>query len=148
MTRAELDAMAQKLDYLRNVAMPRTAKLTQELAGNGDFSENAEYQIAKGKLRGINRTISELEYQIPRAVVIETPADTQSVQIGHKVTVELIDGAKQQWQILGSSESDPTRGVISYQSPIGQALLGRKLSDKVVVELPAGELAVVIVDIQ
>ena len=62
--------------------------------------------------------------------------------------MELIDGAKQQWQILGSSESDPTRGVISYQSPIGQALLGRKLSDKVVVELPAGELAVVIVDIQ
>lgn len=160
MTQAEFDSMQAKLERLKKVVRPEAIKETRAHGENGDFSENAEYQIAKGRLRGINRTIDELEFQIPRAIIIEAPEQNTTVQIGHTVTVrtmtpsdetngEANDEANDEtkeftWKILGPKESDPTQGIISHVSPIGEALLGAQVGDVVSVQLPDRPEATVI----
>lgn len=147
MTQEQLDAMKSKLEYLKKVARPRMIARTREYAQNGDFSENAEYQIAKGKLRGINRGITELEYQIPRAIVINAPAQIEKVQMGHTVTVSSSTGQEFTWKILGPKESDPTKGIISHKSPIGQALMDKRIGDTAVIDSPNGQLEYTIISI-
>ena len=125
---AKLDALKEKLKRLKTVSQPQAIKATQLAGENGDFSENAEYQIAKGKLRGINQAITELEYQINHAVIIETNPDTSTVQLGHTVTLEF-NQATITYTILGSTEANPTAGIISNQSPLGKLLIGKKVGD-------------------
>lgn len=91
----------------------------------GDFSENAAYQIAKGRLRGINRRLLEIENMIKRSIIISQSDKRERVSIGAKVIVE-INGQDREYLILGSSETDPLRGIISHKSPIGEALLGKR----------------------
>ena len=140
MTQEQLDAMKSKLKHLKTVSRPRMIAKTREYAQNGDFSENAEYQIAKGKLRGINRGITELEYQIPRAIVIDAPTQVEKVQMGHTVTVSTSTGQEFTWKILGPKESDPTKGIISHKSPIGQALLDKRIGEVAVIDSPNGRI--------
>ncbi len=112
---------------------PAVADDVHRLAQNGDFSENAEYQQAKGKLRGINHSILKLEHQIDHAVLIKK-GGADKVSIGHTVTVA-IGPAERTYQILGSAETNPDKGIISYTSPIGAALIGRSVGDTVEVAL-------------
>lgn len=115
---------------------PAVADEVHRLAQNGDFSENAEYQAAKGKLRGINHAIQKLEYQIDHAVIIQTRKN-DVVGIGHHVAVEIIEtGAIRTYQILGSAETNPAAGIISHTSPIGAALMGHAVGDVVKIVLP------------
>lgn len=102
----------------------------------GDFSENAGYQIAKGTLRRINSRIDILQDRIARAVIIPDGPSTR-VRIGSTVTVER-DGVTFTYRILGSQETNPSRGTISHNSPIGKALLGASVDDTVTVALPNG----------
>lgn len=90
---------------------------------NGDFSENAAYQLAKGRLRGLNQRILELEDHLKRAIIIN-PGNTGRVEIGHRVTVK-VNGKAKIYQILGSSETKPAEGIISHNSPLGSALMGK-----------------------
>jgi len=108
---------------------PKAAAEVARLAELGDFSENVEYQQAKGKLRGINSRITTLEFQINHAEIIE-PSDSGVVEIGSTVTVD-IEGTKKTYTILGSSETDPARQVISYTSPLGELLMGKTVGDTV-----------------
>lgn len=108
------------------------------LAQNGDFSENAEYQIAKGKLRGLNRRILKLERQLAIAEII-APKQGERVEIGHRVTVET-EGIERDFTILGKNEIDLEKGIISYTSPIGAALIGMRVGDEVTIMLPKGEV--------
>ena len=125
---------------------PAAAAEVARTAQNGDFSENAEYQHAKGRLRGINGAIEKLEYELDHAVIIEARS-TQTVAVGHRVSVEC-GGAERTYHILGSAETDPGAGVISHSSPIGAALLGRAVGDEVVVKLAAKEMVCKIVRIE
>lgn len=147
MTQEQLDDLKAQLKRLKEVKRPDAIKQTKEYAQNGDFSENAEYQIAKGRLRGINRAITELEYRIPRAIIIETPTETDVVQMGHTVTVQMEGGKEVTWKILGPNEANPEKGIISYVSPIGAALLGKAVGDVAEVELPAGNMIYTIIKI-
>lgn len=128
-TQGKLTELQDRLDSAEK-KLPRAIREVQLYGENGDFSENAEYQIAKGRLRGLNRSIEELRYQINHAVIIETPTNTQTVQIGHTVTVQM-NGTDKKYTILGPTETNPTAGVISYLSPVGAALLGKKVGDTV-----------------
>jgi transcription elongation GreA/GreB family factor len=130
MTAAKLEQLTRKLERLKTITRPAAINETKRLGENGDFSENAEYQIAKGRLRGINRTIDELERRIAHAQVIAPPADTATVQVGHRVTVAS-GGREMTFTILGPSETDPARGIISYQSALGAALLNTTVGDTV-----------------
>lgn len=129
----KLKMIENKLEKLLKTRYPLAAEVSR-LAELGDFSENVEYQLAKGKLRGVNSAILKLENQIKNAVIIKPKSNASTVQLGHKVAV-LVDKKEKVYQILGSAETDPKKGIISQNSPLGIALLGKKVGDTVSVGL-------------
>lgn len=128
LTAEKYEELRRKLEHLIQISRPRTIEEVKRLASDGDFSENAAYQIAKGRLRGINQRILEIEDHLKRAIIIQ-PGGSGQVRLGSIVTVE-VRGKTRIYHILGSSETDPERGVISHNSPIGQELLGRKEGER------------------
>lgn len=128
MTKKKLNELKGDLLRLKE-KRPKAAAEVARLAELGDFSENVEYQQAKGRLRGINNAMLKLEYQINHAEII-TPKKSGVVDMGSMVTVES-DGKLKTLQILGSSETNPTKGVISHASPIGAALMGKAVGETI-----------------
>lgn len=118
----------KKIKKLKDVFRPKLMMEVSRLAEMGDFSENVEYQLAKGKLRRINAQIMILENMLQKAEVIPVPKQFKTIQIGHVVVVK-VNGKEKKYQILGSSEVDLEKGIISHGSPIGKALLGCKVGD-------------------
>jgi len=133
LTKEKLYKLKEELEKLKTIK-PAAATEVARLAELGDFSENVEYQLAKGKLRGINNAILKLENQIHEAVLIENDKKDGVVRIGGEVEVSC-NGKVKKFKILGSVEADPKNGVISYNSPIGSALVGRMAGEKVFVKL-------------
>lgn len=126
---AKLEELRSKLRKLKEVH-PRAAEEVKRLGEMGDFSENAGYAIAKGRLRGINQRMLELERELRDVEVITPSGNKEKIQLGHQVTVT-ISGKQKTYLILGSSEADPTKGIISHASPMGKALMGHKVGDGV-----------------
>lgn len=132
-TRQKFDELERELAHLKKIR-PAAAADVSQLAELGDFSENVEYQLAKGRLRGINNAMLKLEAQINQATIIEPIRDSDTVQVGNKVTFS--DGkAVKTFLILGSEEADPEHNIISRNSPIGSALLGHEVGETVMVQL-------------
>lgn len=146
LTEAKFNELKNKLERLK-FNRPRAAEEVKRLAAMGDFSENAAYQIAKGRLRSMNQKILELEDHLKRAVIIKPDKNSGLVQLGSQVTV-ISDGRKKIYLILGSSETDPKRGIISSHSPIGAALIGKKINDKVKIKLADKEVEYKIIKIE
>jgi len=117
---------------------PKEAAEVKRLAEMGDFSENAGYQLAKGRLRGLNQRILDLENLLKRAEIIIPDQDISSVKIGHKVTI-VSTGKEKQYTILGASESNPADGIISHNSPLGAGLLGKKLGEEIKIQINGQE---------
>lgn len=131
-TTEKFKQLSHKLQKMKD-NHPQAVSEVKRLAELGDFSENAEYQLAKGHLRGLNQRILNLQNFLDHAVII-TPQKTDTIQIGHTVTIT--DGKKEKtYQILGSSETNLIKGIISHLSPIGAALLGKKTNEEVEIEL-------------
>lgn len=133
-TQAKFDELTKKLDRLINVNRPREAAEVQRLAMMGDFSENVGYQVAKGRLRGINQRILDISDLLKKAEIIKPDKNDDSVQIGNFVTLEH-DGREKTYQILGSEETNPTAGIISHNSPLGAAMLGKRIGDTFKIQL-------------
>lgn len=127
-TQEKKQTFEAELERLKKIH-PAAAAEVKRLAELGDFSENAAYQQAKSRLRGINERIFFLEDRIKHAVIIE-PTAAQTVGLGSTVTL-LINDQEKVYTILGSAETDPSRGVISHSSPLGVALMGHKVGDAV-----------------
>lgn len=138
LTEAKLAEIKNKLERLKN-SHPHLASEVRRLAELGDFSENVEYQLAKGKLRGLNNAILTLERQIIDAEIIKPAKQKNRVEVGHTVTV-VCDGIEKQYRLLGSAETNPQKGVISYNSPIGSSLIGRKVDDEIKIKLANKEV--------
>ncbi|MCK4539964.1 GreA/GreB family elongation factor [Candidatus Parcubacteria bacterium] len=117
-----------KLEKLIKYSRPTAIKEVKRLALDGDFSENHAYSMAKGRLRGINQRIDEIEDILKRAVIIEPRKNTETTRLGQFVTVET-GGKTKTYQILGSAETDPEKNIISHLSPLGSALMGKKRGD-------------------
>lgn len=145
MTRDKLVEFKNELQKLKTL-QPKLAEEVYRLAQLGDLSENAGYQIAKGKLRGINQKILELTDHIHKAVIIEPDKNINTVQVGSRITVD-INNEKKVFTILGSSETNPTKGIISYTSPIGAALIGKKIGEEVIVKQKNSEIKCKIISI-
>jgi len=139
----ELEKELEKLKRIK----PQAAAEVARLAELGDFSENVEYQMAKGKLRGINNKILQLEDQLHQAVVLKKQEQTDVVQLGNFVTI-ICNGKEKRYQLLGSVETNPKQGVISHNSPIGAAIMGRQVGDLVIVKLVDREMACKILKIE
>jgi len=130
-------ALSAKLQRLKEIDRPRLSAEVKRLALMGDFSENAGYQLAKSRLRGLNQRILDTEDLLKRAEIIVPGADKNSVGLGHIVTVE-VNGKIKTYQILGSVETDPLSGIISHSSPLGAALLGHKVGEIISLTLTGG----------
>ncbi len=132
LTAEGIKKLEDKLAFLKRV-LPERAMETKRTADYGDRSENDEYKQAKSLLRSTHRQILLIEDQLKRAVRIDAGGVNPSglVQLGSSVTVESQDGSKKTFQIVGALETDPSRGRISNVSPLGEALIGRKLGDTV-----------------
>lgn len=126
-SKKKYDELCSKLSRLKKQRTP-AAKEVARLAELGDFSENVEYQLAKRKLRSINNSMLKLGVFTNAAIIIK-PSKGNTVQLGSTVTVE-IDGKEKTYTILGSSETNPSKGIISQHSPIGLALLGKKVGNE------------------
>ena len=107
----------------------------------GDLSENPEYAAARDELSFIDGRIDELEEMLKQVVVINDDkrnAGSQTVSIGSTVSLK-VDGKNEDYTLVGEWEADPTAKKISHESPLGKALLGKKVGDKVEVAAPAGK---------
>lgn len=147
LTEGKILELQNKLERLKNVSRPRAAEEVKRLAELGDFSENVEYQLAKGRLRGINDNILKIENQLKNAVVIPTQKQTDKVELGNTVTVANEKG-QISFQILGSVETNPQQGIISYNSPIGAALMGHKVGEVIKIKVGHKEVTYKIIKIE
>jgi transcription elongation GreA/GreB family factor len=133
-TAAKFMELQNKVERLIKVSRPRMSEEVKRLALMGDFSENAGYQLAKSRLRGINNRILEMEDLLKRAEIIEPQKNSDRVQLGNSVVVE-VNGKRKTYQILGSNETNPSTGIISHNSPLGLALIGKRIGDIAPIQL-------------
>lgn len=119
---------------------PRIIDAIEEARAHGDLSENAEYHAAKERQGQIEATIADLEDKISRAQIID-PATLSGDKVIFGATVTLLDDDDKpvRYQIVGPYEADAKVGRISYNSPLGKALIGRRVEDEVEVTVPSGE---------
>jgi transcription elongation factor GreA len=111
----------------------------------GDLSENAEYQSAREEQDRLESRISEIEHILQSVQIIKKPKSDGTVRLGS--TVKLKDGKPLVYQVVGTMEADPSQGKISDESPIGKALLGKKVGDKVEIKTPSGSDTYKIIEI-
>lgn len=136
-TREGLEKLKSEYQELIEVKRPEIAARIRDARDLGDLTENSEYKSAREEQAKIEGRISELEEIIKKAQIVKKVKDNKKVDIGCKVKVHL-EGQDQEFQIVGATEANPVEGKISHESPLGQALLGKKVGEKVKVETPAG----------
>lgn len=140
--------LEEELDYLRTVRRAEVAERIRAAKEGGDIMENVAYDYAKEEQAFVEGRIQALETMLRKAIIIEG-GSTDKVGLGACVTVmEQGRETLETYQIVGSVEADPTSGRISNESPMGKALLGHRVGDKVVVSTPGGILHFQIVSIQ
>jgi transcription elongation factor GreA len=119
---------------------PLIVEAIEEARAHGDLSENAEYHAAKERQGQVEAQIGEIEDRVSRAQIID-PASLSGDKVVFGATLTLLDenDKPQRYQIVGQAESDAKKGRISYDSPLGRALIGRSVGDEVEVTVPSGE---------
>lgn len=127
---------------------PKVVETVAWAASNGDRSENADYQYGKKRLREIDRRLKFLTDRLDAAEVVD-PSKVQSDKVLFGATVTILDeiDVEHTYQIVGEDELDPSKGKISWKSPIAKAVLGKKIGDAVMIQKPAGAVEVEIVAI-
>jgi len=123
-TKQGLQKLKDELYYLKTTKNKEIVKLIAEAAAFGDLKENASYHDARDKMAFLRMRIAELDGAINEAVVKEKDG-TDKIQIGSEIVI-LFDGEKQKYQVVAPSEADILKNKISYQSPLGQKLIGQK----------------------
>jgi len=126
-------------DLVKNKRKEAAARIAsaRELGESDDV--NAEYEAAREEQSFIEGRIQELEEILKKATIIDRPKDTRVVSVGSTVTVE-IDAEHEEYTIVGSVESEPDKGKISHESPVGKAIMGLKVGDTVEVSTPTSVL--------
>lgn len=132
-------ALQRELERLKKVERPKNIKEIEEARGHGDLSENAEYHAAKERQSHIAARTRDLEHKLAEAQIIDTSNfSNEKVVFGATVTVRDIQTEKEQrYTLVGQDEGDLKNGRISVQSPVGRALIGRRVGDTLKVKTPA-----------
>ena len=149
-TQSGYDKFKKELVDLKENSIPEVTQKIKDARAQGDLSENAEYDAARDEQARINARINEIEHILKHAEVFDIEkADTSVVYFGSTVTFEDVEsGNEMVYRIVGSHEVDIMSGDISYESPIGEKLLGKKVGDVVTVNAPNGEIDYRILDFQ
>jgi transcription elongation factor GreA len=134
------EKLKEELNTLQNVTRVEVARRIAQAKELGDLSENAEYHAARNEQSFVVGRIRELEHLLANAQLIpaESPGARDVIGIGSTVTVRDEDGEEDTYRIVGSVEAKPSEQKISNESPIGKALLGKKVRDNVTVHTPSG----------
>lgn len=134
--------LMEELRKLKAERRPQIAKALEEARAHGDLRENAEYDAAKQEQSLVETRIRELEDKLARAVLLEDAEITgEHVSIGCSVVVEDLEtGEKESFALVGEEEADPKNGKISIRTPIAKGLIGKKIGEEAVIEVPAGRL--------
>ena len=133
-------ALTDEVKRLKTVERPAVIDAIEEARAHGDLSENAEYHAAKERQGHIEASIAEIEDRLSRAMVIDpTTLSGDKVVFGATVTLVDEDDKEVRYQLVGQQEADAKVGRISYNSPLGRALIGREVGDEVEVTTPAGD---------
>lgn len=146
LSQTAIDQLKIELERLQR-NRPKAVEEVTRTQAMGDLSENAGYQTAKAKLRGMDSRIFEIKEQLKHAIVIKPGTSNGKIRIGSVAIVE-IDGIKKTFEITGSHETDPAAGRISHLSPLGASLLGHGVGDSITVRAGNGETTYQVVEIR
>ncbi|MBE7076962.1 MAG: transcription elongation factor GreA [Clostridiales bacterium] len=140
MTVEGLERTKERLNYLKSVERQNVADKIAEARSYGDLSENSEYEVAREEQSRLEAEIFELENKLKNAEIIDTTnLKTNKVSVGCKVKVlNLAMNRSFEYTIVGDTDSNPLKGLISNVSPIGAGLLGKKIGETVAIKTPAG----------
>jgi len=138
-TKKGYEALQAELERYKKVERPKNIRDIEEARAHGDISENAEFEAAKERQSHIDGRIRDLEHKLAEAQIIDTSnLSTEKVVFGATVTVRDLQSDKEQrYTLVGQDEADLKNGKISVQSPVGRALIGKRVGDTVEVQTPA-----------
>lgn len=153
MTQAGFDKLMAELEDLNKVQLPEIIEKVAEARANGDLKENAEYHAARERQGQIQDKIKYLEERLGAAQVIKNEGGSAAIMFGSKVTLVDPDDEDDEdeyevYTLVGQDEADPSNDMISVESPMGQALLGKKAGDVVDIPAPAGSYEMKIIDFE
>jgi transcription elongation factor GreA len=142
MTKEGIERLEKELDHLRGVRRPEVAERIHQAKELASAQNNAEYEEAKNEQAFVEGRIMTLEHLLQNATLIDEEAahHASRVQLGSTVTLDPHDGKTMEYTIVGPAEARPTEGLISNESPVGRALLGKRVGDEVQVQVPRGVL--------
>lgn len=147
LTEEGLNEIKKELDFLKLERRPEVISALKDARAQGDLSENAEYDAARNEQALVESKIAELEHMVENAVIIKD-VKTDEVSIGTNVKIEYVEDKETEiYSIVGSKEADPFNNKISNESPIAQAIMGKKVGDIVSVVSPNGQYDVKILQI-
>ena len=145
-TKEGLEKLQKQLKELKEKDRPKVVDRLAHARAEGDLSENSDYHNAREELEFLDGRIQELEQVVKNSVVVKNNGSADGVAIGTTVKVK-VNGGKNEFYIVGEWEANPAESKISHASPLGQALVGKKVGEKVEVEVPAGKLTYEILEI-
>jgi len=131
--------LEEELRHLETVRRREVGERIKEAKEFGDISENSEYDDAKNEQAWVESRIIEVTQILARATIIDPPTKSDKVTLGSKVKLESAHGVTV-YQVVGSAEADPANDKISNESPVGQAIMGRKKGEAVKVSTPTGKV--------
>ena len=143
LTKEGYEELEKRLEYLKLEKRPEITERIRVAREHGDLSENAEYDAAKNEQAQIEGEIIEIEEKLKHAVIIKDGVKKGVVSLGS--TIDFVDtetGEEFTYELVGTTEADAENGKISIESPIGNALLGRKAGETIVVSVPAGSITI------
>jgi len=149
LTEEGLREKQEKLEYLKTVRRAEISEQIKEARAFGDLSENAEYDEAKNEQAKVENEIAQLEKLLRNAVIVDDESiDSTTVNIGTRVRILDMDlGEEEEYMIVSSVEADAEKKRISNESPVGSALMGKKVGETATVETPAGKITLKILNI-
>ncbi len=142
------DRLTEELQTLRAEDLPELQERIRELGEAGDISDDSDIEATKDELIRLENRIRDIAWMLEEAEIVEHQAGIDVVEIGSSVTVVDGDGDSDTWVIVGPHEADASAGRISNVSPVGAALIGKRVGDKISVEAPAGKIEYEISEVQ
>ncbi|HYU18359.1 MAG TPA: transcription elongation factor GreA [Chloroflexota bacterium] len=146
-TREGFKKFEEELEHLRSVKRPQVAERIRKAKEFTDTVDNAEYDEAKSEQAFVEGRIQEIEGTLANAQIIGEGPHPDYVALGSHVTVKDADGVEEKYKIVGSVEADPRHGLISNESPVGRALLGKRAGERVSVDAPGGSFDLTVVEV-
>jgi len=148
-TKEGYEALKKELEYLKKVERPKNIKAIEEARAHGDITENAEFEAAKDRQAFIDARLSDLEYKLGRADIIDSKTLSKDRAVfASSVVLENIDtGENVKYQLVGPDEANIEKGRISVSSPLGKAIIGKKPGNEIILQAPGGKRSYELVEI-